>query len=135
MPTKEESLNALNILKEQHDYLSFNMKSNYPFSIEMLSKVQNCFEGLISEHFDNSLSTGLQNESTNSTQSKWIPCSERLPKEKDGIILICEENGKVGTGVYSEYSDTWYKGDMYGVGGSKVIAWKPLPEPYEGETK
>lgn len=66
---------------------------------------------------------------------EWIPCSERLPKEKDGKVLICEENGKVMTGKYSEYSDTWYKGDMCGVGDSKVIAWMPLPKPYKGENE
>ena len=41
---------ALDILKEQHDYLASNMHYNYPFSIEMLKKVQSCFENLIEEH-------------------------------------------------------------------------------------
>ena len=61
----------------------------------------------------------------------WIPCSVDLPKEKDGIVLICCEDGNVMTGKHSEFSDTWYKGNMYAVGGSNVIAWQPLPEPFK----
>lgn len=51
--TKEECEKALSVLKEQHDYLSFMLHSNYPYSIAMLNEVQNCFEQLINEHFDN----------------------------------------------------------------------------------
>ncbi len=61
----------------------------------------------------------------------WIPCSERLPSEKDGVVLICDEKGRVNTGKHSEHNMTWYIGDMYAVGGAKVIAWMPLPEPYQ----
>ena len=61
----------------------------------------------------------------------WIPCSVDLPKEKDGIVLICCEDGNVMTGKRSEFSDTWYKGNMYAVGGSNVIAWQPLPQPFQ----
>ena len=63
--------------------------------------------------------------------SGWIPCSVDLPKEKDGIVLICCEDGNVMTGKRSEFDDTWFKGDMYAVGGSDVIAWQPLPEPFK----
>lgn len=64
-------------------------------------------------------------------QSGWIPVSERLPKESDGTVLITV-NGQVRTGQYSEFNNTWYKGDMGGVGGDDPIAWMPLPAPYEG---
>lgn len=62
--------------------------------------------------------------------SRWIPVSERLPKELDGTVLIMV-NGEVRTGQYSEFNNTWYKGDMCGVGGNDPIAWMPLPKPYE----
>ena len=61
----------------------------------------------------------------------WVPCSVDLPKEKDGIVLICCEDGNVMTGKHSEFDDTWFKGDMYAVGGSNVIAWQSLPEPFK----
>ena len=52
MLTKEECKEAVSILKDQHEYLSFNLRANYPFSIEMIREVQDCFEQLIKEHFD-----------------------------------------------------------------------------------
>ena len=76
-------------------------------------------------------STEIVQEVAEEYNNGWIPCSVDLPKEKDGIVLICCEDGNVMTGKHSEFSDTWYKGDMYAVGGSNVIAWQPLPEPYK----
>lgn len=52
MLTKEKCKEAVSILKDQHEYLYFNLRANYPFSIEMIRKVQDCFEQLIKEHFD-----------------------------------------------------------------------------------
>ena len=63
---------------------------------------------------------------------KWILCSEKLPTEADGKVLISMPNGEVRTGQYSEYAKCWFKGDMMGIGGDDPIAWMPLPKPYEG---
>lgn len=63
----------------------------------------------------------------------WIKCSDKLPAEKDGVVLISMPDGEVLTGRYSEFSERWYKGDMCGVGGADPAAWMPLPEPYKGE--
>ena len=52
MIKEKECREAFNVLQEQHDYLSSNMHYNYPFSIEMLERVQYCFEELITEHFE-----------------------------------------------------------------------------------
>lgn len=61
---------------------------------------------------------------------KWVPCSEQLPSEKDGEVLVtkCDE---VRIATYSEFSDTWYVGEMCAVGGEDPIAWKPKPTPYK----
>ena len=80
------------------------------------------------------------------SQSEWIPVTVRLPKEKDGKVLICmpdkfphnqnqpfpgcEVSQRVTTGKYSEFSKRWYIGDMCGVGGDDPIAWMPLPKPH-----
>ena len=64
-----------------------------------------------------------------SADAEWIPCSERLPCEKDGRVLVTKR-GEVMTARYSEFSGTWYLGDMCAVGGENPIAWMPLPEPY-----
>lgn len=76
----------------------------------------------------------------------WIPCSERLPKEKDAGILK-----KLGTGKRSEYvlatvevkgermtvtactyDGKWDWNMKYAFPDFKVIAWMPLPDPYGG---
>ncbi len=74
----------------------------------------------------------IVNELAEEYNNGWIACNERLPSEKDGAVLICDEKGEVSTGKYSEYSETWYKGDMCAVGGADVIAWQPLPPVWKG---
>ena len=63
----------------------------------------------------------------------WIPCSERLPKEKE-IVLTYDNIGHIDFGQYDRgqwyweaeaCADYWMKNDG-------VIAWMPLPKPYEG---
>ena len=61
----------------------------------------------------------------------WIPCSERLPMEKDDWVLVTKR-GKVRIATYSEFDCTWYVGEMCAVGGEDPIAWMPLPTPYKG---
>ena len=74
-------------------------------------------------------------------ESKWIPCSERLPElDEDGYsdkVLVCFANF---TGCeICEYRDCddchgWYVGDTDDNPediGIHVVAWMPLPEPYK----
>ena len=63
---------------------------------------------------------------------QWIQCSERLPSEKDGQVLVTKR-GEVRIATYSEFSGTWYAGEMCAVGGEDPIAWTPLPEPYKND--
>ena len=63
----------------------------------------------------------------------WMPCSVKMPCEKDGKVLISMPNGEVRTGTHSEYSGgQWFIGDMMGIGCDDPIAWMPMPEPYKG---
>lgn len=64
-------------------------------------------------------------------QSKWIPCSERLPKYGQ-VVLWCNEYGSVFTSAITEYIGySWYIGRKHW--GARVVAWMPLPEPWKGE--
>lgn len=58
---------------------------------------------------------------------KWIPCSERLPKES-GQYFVTEgiEQREAVIGYYSAEYGRWYAA-------SDVSAWMPLPEPYREE--
>ena len=65
----------------------------------------------------------------------WIPCSKRLPK-KGEVVLITNGKGNVRCGQYrSEYDVRggthywWWKGKTV----ETVIAWMPLPKPYREE--
>lgn len=55
---------------------------------------------------------------------RWIPVSEKLP-EKDGRFLICTSSGDIDTSAFAfgQFTRPY------------VIAWKPLPKPYESEDK
>lgn len=71
----------------------------------------------------------------------WIPCDERLPEhpENDDYYLVtiqCEHYD--GWDDYVTGFAEWTKGgwdelSCY-VGQIKVVAWRPLPEPFSGKT-
>ena len=62
-------------------------------------------------------------------EPKWIPCSERLPDD-DRSKVVTLANGNVEAGYYSN-GDWWCIGDSISLENPTVIAWMPLPEPYE----
>ena len=76
--------------------------------------------------------------------SKWIPCSERLPEEKDAGILkklgtskrseyvlaTVEVKGERMTVTACTYDGEWDWNMKYAFPDYKIIAWMPLPEPY-----
>lgn len=65
-------------------------------------------------------------------EPKWIPVSERLPEE--GLtVLILAENGQIEFGQRDENKWEWLAESIadYWTEAEEVIAWQPLPEPYE----
>ncbi len=69
-------------------------------------------------------------------EQKWIPVTEGLP-EKGIEVIVCNADGDMEIcdgypstkmpGEFIWYTSGWYFGD--------VIAWMPLPEPYEKATR
>lgn len=57
-------------------------------------------------------------------QMQWIPVEERLPEEKQRVIVRCE---RVGTSVGWILWGNWMT-DI-GPGAGKVTHWMPLPHP------
>lgn len=82
------------------------------------------------------------------TETEWIPINEGLPKEvvrgtqyKDEhssnvvLVTIKASTGKrIATARYS-YSDNEWKVQNDWTKKSKVLAWMPLPEPYDKKRK
>lgn len=60
-------------------------------------------------------------------QTRWIPCSERLP-ENEGVYLV---TFKLSFMNFIEVC-TFTKAGWNKVGYDEVIAWMPLPEVYRG---
>ena len=91
----------------------------------------------------------LQDAPTVTLESPWIPCSKRLPKEKDAGILkklgtskrseyvlaTVEVKGERMTVTACTYDGKWDWNMKYAFPDYKIIAWKPLPEPYKGVTE
>ena len=73
-------------------------------------------------------------------QTRWIPCSERLPKENGNYLafyrtsdgtaslefMMVDHCNAGGGWLHEENGRKAYK---------KVIAWMPLPEPYNAESE
>lgn len=56
-------------------------------------------------------------------QTRWIPVSEKLPKECQKVLVI-DKFEAVTTAIYFEKSPFWRE---------MVVAWMPLPSSYQGE--
>ena len=67
-------------------------------------------------------------------QTRWIPVSERLPKEETDV-LICNSKGNIVVARYMVFDDgtlEWYTSKWHT---GEVTAWMPLPEPYKVESE
>lgn len=72
----------------------------------------------------------------------WMPCSERLPEIEDHhvsnpCIVYCD-NGAYGfaelqENIFGQVVWDCERDDEYHEPLGNVIAWMPLPPPYEGE--
>lgn len=72
----------------------------------------------------------------------WIPCSERLPKDYEEVLVWFEyfrfgDYNRLyqtyGIGDYSSEYDSWMINHESGWSKLRVFAWMPLPEPWKGE--
>ena len=65
---------------------------------------------------------------------RWIPCSERLPSGQEEVIVSCHDDS--GDTSYDYTTCGWVTNDgEYWIAdneiNSHVVAWMPLPTPYE----
>lgn len=71
-----------------------------------------------------------------SAEARWIPCSDRLPKEDEYVGNVCKYYL-----IQDEYGDMhvahlsgrgWETIESVKALGCDVVAWMPLPKPYKG---
>ncbi|MCD8149918.1 MAG: DUF551 domain-containing protein [Clostridiales bacterium] len=73
---------------------------------------------------------------------KWIPCSERLPKDNSPVLIAyCDKDDRSDIDIaISQWSELYFGGNPTGrmwwlppfdyfTSNYDVIAWQPLPEP------
>ena len=62
-------------------------------------------------------------------QTRWIPISEKLPKEGEEVLVS-------GYDTYNKkVIIARYQGEQYGFTCGLVSAWMPLPGPYKAESE
>ena len=66
---------------------------------------------------------------------KWIPCAEKLPKDGEQV-LTCDKTGYMA--LLEQYRGHWNcfvdpDGYLNTNNEMQVVAWMPLPEPYNAE--
>ena len=69
----------------------------------------------------------------------WIPCSEQMPQENKLILIYAESTVRGGSirCVAELRNGFWFAQiasdtlGLTGIGQFKVIAWQPLPAPYQ----
>ncbi len=62
------------------------------------------------------------------TVNQWTPCSEQLPKERERVLVYIDR--PANQICVSQRTDVTY---WIGLGHVNVVAWQPLPKPYECE--
>lgn len=126
--------------------------------LEEIEKVENeyCHEGHNSMFCMGACSMAaevkeiIRSHMDEASDDDWIPVSERLPEEDDlrfymcvlenheeDLPMFCQYNEMYGFGFWSDIYDPISLGfvdtefsSMDELGYEKVVAWRPLPEPY-----
>lgn len=73
----------------------------------------------------------VENAPSVAPETRWVPVSERLPKEGMAVLVWCPERKNIYCACYEE-KQWWIFGAYFKKIELDVIAWMPLPERYKG---
>lgn len=76
---------------------------------------------------------------TEDVAPRWIPCEERLPESNVAVLGYAPKFNNIFTVCYDRVCGwmTWCPAcdEPFPSWQGEIVAWMPLPEPYEGERK
>lgn len=99
----------------------------YKAEIEEKSQYKHEFLGRAPDIVNTLLNDLEQDEKENG----WIPVSERLP-EASGTYQVTCMDGRIHRSTYAKFQSKLKRWELTGARSYwKVVAWKPLPEPYK----
>lgn len=108
-------------------------------AIERLQELIDCnekYEAFLTEEDDNdedlrdtelTLETLRMAKRALEGKPRWIPCSERLPREEDKVLCCTQTKAGAKNIVLGYYAGGKWRCGM----NSNVVAWMPLPETHE----
>ena len=112
--------------------------------IELLEKahdlaVETCGsmnKGFGAWYADHLIANGVTFATDNNIGDKWIPVTERLPKDSERVLAY-HDDGLIRFGIckggFADVVSTIYLQNHCRTCFSKVTHWMPLPEPPKGE--
>ena len=72
-------------------------------------------------------------EALEEQEPRWIPVGERLPEKQDCYLVTTKWKGNYSGDVYIETNMAVYREKQKEWDCVDVIAWMPLPKPYESQ--
>ena len=100
--------------REVEEYMEIDFGDEYNAGIKDMAKMA---EKIIRKHMNDG----------------WIPVDDRLPEEA-GTYIVNALNGERSIVTFAKWKNRYKRFDMTGARAYwRVIAWRPLPEPYRPE--
>lgn len=62
---------------------------------------------------------------------EWIACSERMPIDRQEVLVWCDGSESSGVGHYSREMNRWFTPEPQAVSSDCITFWMPLPQPPE----
>lgn len=102
------------------------------------SGADDAFYGMGDEVYDEAFANGVRAGYNAAMNREWTPVSERLPDE-DGYYLATVGSVGIDPSETTCHELNWFKGVWYlpndeMIAMPDVIAWMPLPEPYQPDS-